>query len=289
MGARRHMFDTLLAPGPLNPQDRQLQKALEEVATGINSFGPCPEWPPWLMHFIAELSGATPPPTRLLECCMTGFMGLFAEGRNPDNATLCDDVLMTLGRVPLVEEHDVLMDFPWRGGASLLAASLVLNMKFLPEPALDPWWRSVSAIEDAGFRHVLLRVLDSAHPLLVTPGMSMKALFDMPDRWRSNFWAIWEWSWCLGNSRLNWDGPEIHFQFMPESRRQEMLRLLRATLTPACLDGWHAQFGRHAAQSADAASFMREHRDLVDRCFVQYELLGAPPLGGGPGGRWKRI
>ena len=99
MGSERRMFNELL-----NDLDGlsayEIQKPLEEIASGTSAFGPLDEWTSWYHYLL----GALLPRSHehfvdyVLEYLITGFMALHPNGiQQPPYEGFREDVLMSLG------------------------------------------------------------------------------------------------------------------------------------------------------------------------------------------------
>ncbi len=167
MSERRRMFDALMAPDPAGWPADEIKRALEECSSGPVSFGHMTEWSDWfpyLLHTAIDHVGPWDPMSvfgglvtnMMVHCPNEAACSSYGEG-------LIEDVLLTVGRVPMAERFwsgDRMLDRSafqpvqvWPVGMivaydSDIYAAFWLMAKYLPLNRLEMWLRSVMAIED---------------------------------------------------------------------------------------------------------------------------------------------
>jgi hypothetical protein len=210
MGEVRQMYPELL--GDLDQlTDQQIYDPLEELASGLSSFGLLPEWVEWYNYLMPRLllrpwaHGMNNP----IELLATAFFELHpAVVESSAYAGFGADVMATLGRFIMapeqwpggVADHRRCLDrytrvdgtCGWYEASGLLSASIFLGLKYLPVDALRPWLNSVLAIEDPYWKQQVLVWLVGVHPLL-TGAVNAPAEFPEAGLYR----VAWDWSHLL--------------------------------------------------------------------------------------------
>lgn len=250
MGERRRMFDALMAHDHAAWPTDEVRQALGECCSGPVSFGHMSEWSDWfpyLLHTAIDHVGHWDP--------MSAFGGLVTNMMvHCPNKTVCsygegviDDVLLTVGRVPMAERF-------WSAGRMLdrsafqpvqswpvgmivaddgdLHAAFWLMVKYLPLDRFEAWLRSVMAIEDPAWGCGVLSWLAHA-----------ERVFEVPARWPGvdqDQKGMWPWSHVLIGAIPSADnetqvdcGP-----FLEHARVIALLSALGQTLDPRRFDTW---------------------------------------------------
>lgn len=255
MGEHRRMFPELR--GPLDPLPTSaLHEPLVEIASGTLSFGPQREWHAWYHFLLGQLlprgheafAGHS-----LLEILVTGFMSLYPNGvhREP-YAGFREDALQTLGRCMMdaacwhgtdIALGKVLRrsnDNPnrvwmWWDASGDLSASMFFCLKYLPEPLVEGWLRSVFGIRSPHWRAQLIVWLVGAHGLLTDA-----------QRWPSEFSMAarpgvgWDWSHVLRAEMTAADdsGAPSVTSFIPAQSRAIALEVARSYFSEDVFLDW---------------------------------------------------
>ncbi len=244
MSEKRRMFDRLL--GNLNDLSVfELRSPLTEIASGTAAFGPSPEWDSWYRYLLAALLPRSHEASvsYLLESLITGFIALFPNGlhKGPYKG-FSDDVLKTLGQCmmdpqcwqgPNIAVGNTLHRsnnnpagiWRWWDCSGDLAASMVFCLKYLPEPLIEEWLKSVFAITSPHWRAQVMVWMVGAVDLL---NGNVKWPSQLSDNERSSI--TWEFSHCLRPELAEADisvAPRMAL-LLPEGSRLRANRLLRS-------------------------------------------------------------
>lgn len=211
MGEHRRMFDELLGDiGALSTHE--LKHVLDEISSGTGSFGPQAEWHDWYHHLLGVLLPRSHEAFvgSLLESLITAFIALYPNGlyRAPYPA-FRDDVLLTLGRCMMDRDcwngSDITIGkilrrsnnnpnriWLWWDASGDLSSSMFFCLKYLPEPCIGDWLRSVLAIPSPHWRTQIIVWMVGAHDLL-------NDRIHWPSEFPENAYPAvhWEWSHCL--------------------------------------------------------------------------------------------
>jgi hypothetical protein len=244
MGDRRRMFPELL--GNLNQlATSDLQKPLEEIASGTSAFGSMEEWNTWYHYLLGALLPRSHEVfvSYLLELLVTGFMAIYPNGiyREPYEG-FREDVLLTLGRCMMEgacwNGSDIAIgkilhrsdDNPnrvwgWWSASGDFTASLFFCLKYLPDPSVKPWLYSVFDIPSPHWRAQIIVWLVGAHGMLnkLARWPSELSIEDHP-------YIGWEWSHCLKAAMAASDdsGAPPVTAFIPESARRSTLEVVKS-------------------------------------------------------------
>lgn len=247
MGEKRRMFDELL--GDIEKlSTSEVQKSLEEIASGTSSFGPHEEWNSWY-HFLL---GALLPRSHeafvsyLLEDMVNGFIALYPNGvHQPPYKQFLGDALLTLGKC-MMDRHcwdgsDIAIGrvlhrsnnnpsriWRWWDASGDFSSSMFFCMKYLPENLVEQWLMSALAISSPHWRAQFMVWMVGAHELLngqigwpsEIPGNARPAV-------------SWNWSHCLGVELATTDesGALPMASLLPEGSRLLALQLFRSHFT----------------------------------------------------------
>lgn len=185
MSAERRLFHEL--EGDLATLSAgQLKKPLEEIASGTSSFGPRAEWNSWYHYLLGQLSPRSHEHfvSSLLEPLITGFMALYPNGiHSSPYPQFHDDALATLGRCMMDPDcwtgseiavgrilhrsnNNPRQVWCWWDASGDFSASLFFCMKYLPEPLIRGWLKSVLDITSPHWRAQMMVWLIGAHEIL---------------------------------------------------------------------------------------------------------------------------
>jgi len=254
MGDQRRMFPEL--QGNLNElATSDLQKPLEEIASGTSSFGPMKDWNIWYHYLLGALLPRSheASDSYLLESLVTGFMAIYPNGIHGEPYQgFREDVLLTLGRCMMdgmcwngsdIAIGKVLRrsnDNPnrvwvWWDASGDFTASMFFCLKYLPESSVKPWLHSVFDISSPHWRAQLIVWLVGAYGML-----------NNTVRWPSEFSAKdhpyigWEWSHCLRPELAASDdggAPPVP-AFIPENARMSVLAVVRSYFSEDRFRDW---------------------------------------------------
>jgi hypothetical protein len=239
MGEERRLFGEL--QGDLaSLTARELQKPLEEIASGTSSFGPMREWHDWYHYLLGEALPRSHEHfvSSLLESLVTGFMALHPNGvRSAPYRGFLDDALLTIGRC-LMEKRcwngtDIFVGsflhrsnnnpnrvWCWWDASGDFSASMFFCLKYLPNSLVQGWLRSVLMIPSPHWRAQVLVWLVGAHSML-TGDIHWPSQF--PEQARPS--VGWEWSHCLRAEMAAADAagaPAVPSLLSQESRSQAL-------------------------------------------------------------------
>lgn len=253
MGDARRMFTELEGELSALGVDK-LQAPLEEIASGVRSFGPRQEWHDWYHYLLSQTIPRAHEAfvSPLLEWLITGFMAIHPDGvPHPPYKAFLADVTCTLGRC-LMERacwrgnHIVVGSFlhrsnhnpagvwRWWDASGDFSSSMFFCLKYLPADCVRGWLQSVLAIPAPHWRAQVLVWFAGAHAMLTGA-----------TRWPSEFLldarpAIdWAWSHCLGppSTSHEQDRPTGR-HFLPEASRSIALKCVRTHFTDDVFLDW---------------------------------------------------
>lgn len=254
MGEERLMFDELLGDlGSLTAWE--LQKPLQEIASGTSAFGPMDEWHDWYHYLLGQLvpRGHESFVSSVLESLVTGFMAIYPNGiHTPPYKGFEGDVLNTLGRCMMDPRcwngDEVVLGtmlrrsnnnpkkvWLWWDASGDFSASMFLCLKYLPPSLVPGWLTSVLAIRSPHWRAQVLVWLVGAHDML--RGVV---------RWPSEFLIEarpsvgWEWSHCLQPELATAEqaGAAPVDSFLPEPSRSAALSVAKVYFTEEVFLTW---------------------------------------------------
>lgn len=254
MSTERHLFVELL--GDINKLSAfELQRPLEDIASGTSSFGPYEEWQVWYHFLLGELLPRAHEASvrSLLELLITGFMAIHPNGvQAPPYKEFRDDVLMTLGRCMMDESCWIGTDIAigrilhrsndnpariwcWWDASGDFSASMFFCLKYMPELMVQGWLRSVLAIPSPHWRAQLLVWLVGAHDLL---NGNVRWPSELKENARPSI--SWNWSHCLRPELATADesGGSPMSSLLPDGSRLQALQLLRAHFTEDLYLDW---------------------------------------------------
>jgi hypothetical protein len=241
MGEVREMYPELLGDlGQLS--DVQIYKPLEELASGISSFGQLEEWIEWYHYLLPRLLVR---PWSLyfhssVELLVTAHFELHpATVENAPYEEFRADALLTLGRYIMASQlwpdgrpdHEKCLhkfqcvdgSYGWYDSSGLLSASLFFCLKYLPAEAVKLWFESVLAVGDPYWHEQIIVWLVGAYPILTN---AIEQPAELPEY--GPYQMGWDWSHVL---RGNYTGdlrPEVPLTtFLPEGNREALLEVAR--------------------------------------------------------------
>ena len=223
--------------------DEQFTTPLWELSSGPGCFGPREEWTDWyhfLLPRLVERNWRRPlhHPAELL---VTGFISQHPDSRDPmPYAGFRRDALLTLGRLimapdawpddkihldrALNKHRTVDGNFCFWEASGPLSASLFFCLKYLPQPAVGPWFESVRAITNPVWTEQVAVWLIGAHRMLTGEAAQ-------PDKLDAfeQFGIGWEASYLLhGRYDGDLETPSPLIEFLPSNNCAEVLRQARA-------------------------------------------------------------
>lgn len=253
MGETRHMFTNLM--GDLDPLPvKELQKPLEEIASGVSCFGRRTEWRDWFHYLLPRLVPRANENyvASLNETLVTALMAQYPLGIvNAPYPKFRDDVLVTLGRTTMegscwrdgrlvlgtmLHRHNRWPSgqWGWYDASGDLSASLFLNLKYLSRDEVRDWMASVLAIACPYWRAQLIAWLVGAHDVLSGQIRQPSDFKGKPD-------VDWDWSHCLEFKALvRWDEALAlgGRSFFPEPNCRAVLEVVAATMNQDVFLEW---------------------------------------------------
>lgn len=275
MGETRHMFGNLMGDLDAIPV-QDLQKALEEIASGTASFGPSDEWRGWFHYMLPRLAPRANESwlKALNELLVTAFVTQYPCGIvDPPYPGFRTDVLNTLGRtmmdpacwrngrvIPgtLLKRHNRWPNglWGWHETSGDLSAALFFNLKYLPAGDVRSWMASVLAIACPYWRAQLMVWFVGAHDVL-------SGSVRQPADFASNPQIDWDWSHCLKLENL---APN-ESSFFPDQNCKAALEVVRETMNAEFYLEWLLSI-------ADEPDLEAELFDLPDRFASIYLQAG---------------
>jgi len=281
MGSERRMFRELLGNvEKLTPEE--LQKPLEEIASGTSAFGPSEEWTSWYHFLLGALL------TRshehfvdyLLEYLITGFMAIYPNGVQaaPYHGRFREDTLLTLGRAIMDRQcwdgADIAIGsllhrsnnnpnrvWGWWNTSGDFSSSMFFCLKYLPEPLIAGWFKSALTIRSPHWRAQLVAWLVGAHPILHG---EVGWPSELKEGARPS--VSWAWSYCLRPELATTDrnGEVPMDSFLSEHSRRVALQVAREHLTEDVLSDW--------LSSISAVPYLESELGEIPRTFERLYL-----------------
>ena len=250
MGNERALFKELLGDlGTLSAYE--LQRPLEEIASGTSCFGPLEEWTDWYHYLL----GALLPRAHenfvysLLEYLTTGFMAIYPTGvAEEPYPSFKRDMLGTLGRMMMDprcwqgseiavgaflhrSNNNPRQVWCWWDASGDLSSAFFLCLKYLDVAEVEGWFRSALVIPSPHWRAQVLAWLVGAHSCLLNGA------------WPSTFKTEaspsveWAWSHCIGPELVQGDF-RTNFDFLPVASRGKVLKLVNEYFTDEVYSDW---------------------------------------------------
>lgn len=260
MGDERKMFPELLGDiGQLSCRD--LQEALEEIASGTSCFGEMGEWTDWYHHLLGPLvpRGHEFHIESLLEYLVTAFIAIHPrdDGAEP-YAGFREDALRTLGQCMMEpacwDGNDICVGrflhrsnrnpariWGWWDASGDFSASMFFCLKYLPPPLVPDWIDSVFAIPSPHWRAQVLVWLLGAKDVL-SGRIGWPSQFEDASVAR----VRWAWSHCLRPDLAGVQGTLSARDgcLISEAACDAVLRAVRAYFTPGRFLEWLESFDR---------------------------------------------
>ncbi|MEO7691047.1 MAG: hypothetical protein ABIS51_17330 [Sphingomonas sp.] len=241
MGDVRKTYPQLCGDLDVLP-DEDIERAIEEIATGTSSFGPFQEWVEWYHYLLPRLVEREWQPSfdHPAELLITAFMAQHpaSDGGLPYRE-FQTDALVTLGRYIMsphfwpdgeLDVANCLSKRTWSSGivgwfkaGNLLSASLFFCIKYMPRNDVETWFRSVIAIPNRYWQMQVLTWLVSAHSILTG---EIEQPSEFPEG--GAFDVRWDWSHVLdGNYSGNHEPPLHLIPFLPAENRETIVKIAR--------------------------------------------------------------
>lgn len=248
MGDKHCKFTDLMGDLDTLPVE-DIQKPLEEIASGTGSFGPFDEWRDWFHYLLpsvvprAHETYVQP----LIELLVTAFMTQYPCGIvDAPYRLFREDALDTLGRAMmepacwhdgrivvgtlLRREKSLSGLWGWHDVSGDLSASMFLHLKYLSREEIPAWIASVLAIACPYWRAQLPVWFVGARDVLTG---HIGDPSDFPDHGRPDI--AWDWSHCIDGTRLVTGDPA---PFFPRANCQIVLDVLAETMDEALFLQW---------------------------------------------------
>ncbi|MBB3359266.1 MULTISPECIES: hypothetical protein [unclassified Novosphingobium] len=184
MAPEREMYPQLF--GDITKlQDDAVTKPLEEIASGLSSFGLLAEWVEWYHYLLPQLIVRRWKTTfyQPAETLFTAFMIQHPfVGGTPPYPDFYVDALHTLGRYVMspifwpagkLDAVNCLSKWTgpngvagWSWAGSLLSASLFFSARYLPASDVESWFQSAVSISDRLWQLQIMTWLNGAYPIL---------------------------------------------------------------------------------------------------------------------------
>jgi hypothetical protein len=281
MGAERHLFSNLMGDIRSVPV-ADLFAPLFEIASGTGSFGPYREWRDWLDYLLPRLTPRAHEQyaASLVEPLISAFITQYPDGAVTEPYPgFRHDALRTLGQC-LMEPHcwadgrvalgamlhryrnpNVGVWF-WYDASRDFSASMFFCLKLLAADEIRPWLTSVLQIACPHWRAQVIVWFVGAYGLLTGEQLQVSELDTVT---RPSM--VWEHSHCLHGDYAGHapDAPPAP-PFLTVETRSEVLRVLKATITPDRYLEWLMSIADYDYLEAELA-------ELPDR-FVELYMAG---------------
>ncbi|WP_337266737.1 hypothetical protein [Oryzifoliimicrobium ureilyticus] len=272
MGETRHMFTNLMNDiDVLSVKD--VEKPLEEIASGTASFGQSAEWRDWFLYLLPRLVPRANEQyvSSLNELLVTALMSQYPSGTiAPAYPTFQEDVLITLGRTimdqscwqdgrvvlgRLLHRHNRWQNgrWGWDRTSGDFSAGMFFYLKYLPTDYIQAWIESVLEIDCPYWRAQVVVWFVGAFDVLMGE-------FHQPSDFPDSSDVQWNWSFCLRGA----DTSSGLTRYFPEENCLTVLQSLAAKIDPENFQQWIAGF-------AIESDLKAELKDLPD-CFRELYL-----------------
>ncbi len=271
IGGTRCLY-TELQGGLAELSARDIEPALEAIASGTSSFGALEEWQVWFHYLLPRVLPRCHETflsfggSALLDALVTAFITQYPAGMlETPYPVFRADVLSTLGRAIMDKvcwpdgDIDVrrclgkyynsrIALWHWFDVGEPLSASLFFCLKYLAAEEVGPWLASVLAIPSPHWRGQVIAWLVGAHPLL-TGAMAQ------PNRTASGRPGIhWFWSHCLdGHYSGDYSGQAVTAEFIPPRNRQLAVAAVADLVTGDTFADWLASLSTDPALEQEMA------------------------------------
>jgi hypothetical protein len=270
MGEERKMFGYLA--GDLDQLSvRELEAPLVELASGTSSFGEMAEWTSWFHYLLGALIPRSHERNSeyLLEHLITGFISQYRDGiEHEPYRGFESDILNTLGKSIMDsacwKAQDIVTgaildepgnhryrDWPWWDASGDFSAAVFFCLKYLPEAAITPWFRSVMSIASAHWRAQLIGWLVGAHDILHNK-VGWPSEFEEAESPK----ITWAWSHCLRPDDtpilLGTETKPVP-PMIPAGNSMALLRVVAEVMTEDVFLDWLASIARFPELEAELA------------------------------------
>lgn len=254
MGSERRMFKELL-----NDLDSlsayEIQKPLEEIASGTSAFGPLAEWTSWYHHLLGALLPRSHEHSvdYILEYLITGFMSLHPNGiQQSPYKNFREDILNSLGSAIMDDgcwnDGDIAIGkilhssdnnpnrvWCWWDASGDMSSSMFFCLKYLPQSLVADWFGSALAIPSPHWRAQMIAWLVGSHAMLSNA-------VKWPSEWNveARPSVSWAWSHCLrpelATNERNSETPMS--SLLPDAAKSEVIRVVSEHFTDAIFLDW---------------------------------------------------
>lgn len=252
MGDERRMYTSLLSPDPATWSRDDLRGALWALASGPGCFGHMREWSLWFPYLVhAALPFVRGPSFDSLYGALVSAVMVHCPdpGTSPHGRGFIDDVLQTLGRMPMAQvcwderrwtsrNAFPAIDYTVHGWVLMdkgnLHAACTLVARSLDEAELDAWLASALDIDDGPWRAGMVSWLAHVVPLLEDPSRWPVALDIGPGGWEASHCVTGRTPAGQGDAGT---GP---FPFFDPARRAALVAAVRRHAARPRLRAWGA-------------------------------------------------
>jgi hypothetical protein len=255
MGSERYMFDYLCGDLKQVPTN-ELIRPLEEIASGMRSFGFNEEWSVWFHYLL----GQTIPRSHdryvdyLLNSLITAFITQYPEGvKEEPYKGFYEDAMNTLGKCIMDKQYwnnqDIVIGsilwpsnnnpkkiWLWDDASGDFSASMFFCLKYLPSKMIPLWFKSALKIESPHWRAQLIVWLTGAYKILNGEIQHPSELDERPHSpvigWTGSHLLAGEFTgdWCKGRPPAS--------PFLPEQNRVSMLKTIEEEISEALYFQW---------------------------------------------------
>lgn len=281
MGKERRLFHELEGDlAALTAWD--VQKPLEEIASGTSSFGPYDEWHDWYHYLFGQLLPRSHEcfVSSLLESLVTGFVALYPNGiHNAPYPDFEHDALLTLGRCMMEPQcwagSEIVVGaflhrsnnnpnrvWCWWDASGDFSASLFFCLKYLPSSLVRGWFSSVLSIESPHWRAQVLVWLVGSHEML-------RGRLHWPSEFliKARPSVGWDWSHCLRPELATSDesGAPAVTSLLPDVSRTHALEAAHSYFTEEIFLEWLESIARVPYLKAELAEIPATFESLYVR------------------------
>ncbi|PRC92747.1 hypothetical protein [Solimicrobium silvestre] len=271
MGDEREMHDALINKPLGSMSVFEIERPLEDIASGTSSFGPMAEWENWFEYLLPNLIpvAANLNDTSLHELLITALMTQHPEGISArPYPGYREDVLQTLGQVLMSKSkwkgneialermliqkpYDMCKGWGWWNASGDLSSTLFLCLKYLETSEIHEWTTSILEIDDPHWRAQILIWLVGSADILKD---ELKQPFDLHEHVPS---IGWNWSWCLkGNFTGIYDGSIPLKPFISNMNSSAFKSVIREILIDDKLGKWIDSISRIEHLKLEALPFI---------------------------------
>jgi hypothetical protein len=276
MGTQRYYYTTLMEQPVANIPVQDLQRVLEEIASGTKAFGHLVEWDQWFRYLLPDLIERAHERyiDPLLELLITAFFQVFWSEIPEEYQGFRSDVLNTLPRALFrlrrwhweLDPSEELQHAIWavRGigiwslPKGAFSATMFWALQFLRPEEMTEWVASLVAAPSHRWRITLLSWLDNTQELLQQPTVPATKIRGM------QFLIDWDWCWVLGGlaagdrSFAPGHGFNEEADFLPHSTRAAFLEQMAVHLPVERYFEWMEPFLSDEAEDIPTKVFFEE-------------------------------